>query len=277
MEAQVVTQARTLEVRRLTEVEDFKQLARVFAEIWQKDEILPVSSDVLRALAHAGNYVAGVDGEEGVCAGLMGFFALDGRRRLHLHSHILGVLPSVQRHGAGFALKQDQRAWALERGIDEISWTFDPLVRRNGFFNVGKLGADIEEYLPDFYGSMGDSINGAAASDRALAVWHLADERAVRGSAGSLPEPDIDELRHQGAVVALAESPDGTPQTASTDAAVLLVQAPADIVELRRTRPAVADAWTHALRTTMGAALAGSHRAAGMTRSGWYVLDSRSR
>ena len=45
----------------------------------------------------------------------------------------------------------------------------------------------------------------------------------------------------------------------------------------QRERPAVADAWTHALRTTLGTALAGSHRATGMTRSGWFVLEERSR
>jgi len=33
-----------------------------------------------------------------------------------------------------------------------IAWTYDPLIRRNAYFNLVKLGARPVEYLRNFYG-----------------------------------------------------------------------------------------------------------------------------
>src|SRR3712207_7442617 len=65
-----------------------------------------------------------------------------------------------------FRSKLHQRAWAIARGVHEVAWTFDPLVARNAWFNLTKLGARATEYLPNFYGPMDDGINGADESDR---------------------------------------------------------------------------------------------------------------
>ena len=97
-----------------------------------------------------------------------GFFT--ARPDLALHSHITGVAPHGQGRGIGFALKVHQRAWALARGVPAIVWTFDPLVARNAWFNLAKLGATPTAYLEDFYGPMTDAINAGMASDRAV-TW----------------------------------------------------------------------------------------------------------
>ncbi len=52
-------------------------------------------------------------------------------------------------------------------------WTFDPLVRRNAWFNIAVLGAEVAEYLPSFYGSMTDAINAGDESDRLLVAWDV--------------------------------------------------------------------------------------------------------
>src|SRR5579864_2884384 len=171
-----------LELRPLSELDEIRDLESVFTRIWSKDGPPPVTADLMRALATSGNYVVGAFLEGRLVAGLVGFIGRLPGRGLHLHSHILGVLPEMQLRGAGFALKQHQRSWALANDIDEVIWTFDPLVRRNGFFNVCKLGADVLEYHVDFYGAMGDVINGGGASDRAVAVWRLGSERSVRAA-----------------------------------------------------------------------------------------------
>jgi len=262
------------ELRELHDLSEFKQLEEVFAAIWRRDGPPPVTAELMRVLAYSGNYVAGAVVSGRIAAGLLGFLARFPGHPLHLHSHILGVLPELQLRGTGFVLKQHQRRWALGQGINEMTWTFDPLVRRNGYFNIGKLGAEISAYHVDFYGSMGDSINGSAASDRALAVWRLDSPRANRAATGSLPEPELEELVESGATVALRELPDGTPATQLNTGMVALCQVPADIVALRQERPALAEAWRVALRETFGQALRRGYRAVGMTRSGWYVLVS---
>lgn len=263
-----------VEVRELGTLEQLQDLEHVFSDIWRRDEAPPLSAEVMRALVHSGNYVAGGYLEGRLVAGLVGFLGRLPEQGLHLHSHILGVLPEQQLRGTGFALKQHQRSWALERGIREITWTFDPLVRRNGFFNVCKLGADVLEYHVDFYGRMGDGINGDGASDRVLALWRLDSERAIRAAAGRPDEPEVEALVAGGATVAL-DSTAGEPRAGRVAGPIALCSTPADIVGLRRDQPELADAWRSALRSTFGAALSGGYETTGMTRSGWYVLSRR--
>ena len=40
-------------------------------------------------------------------------------------------------------MKLHQRAWAAASGLTWITWTFDPLVRRNAWFNIEVLGAHV--------------------------------------------------------------------------------------------------------------------------------------
>ncbi len=58
-----------------------------------------------------------------------------------MHSHMLAALPGPAARGVGYALKLAQRAQALDQGIHLVRWTFDPLVARNAWLNLGKLGA----------------------------------------------------------------------------------------------------------------------------------------
>src|SRR5207237_5804729 len=115
---------------------------------------------------------------------------------LHMHSHILGVVPQNERHGLGFDLKQHQRQWCLARGVKVIEWTTDPLVRRNAYFNLTKLGAEAPEYFVNFYGQMRDGINAGEESDRLLIRWHLDSDRAAAAAAGDSREPAAEMLRN---------------------------------------------------------------------------------
>jgi predicted GNAT superfamily acetyltransferase len=70
---------------------------------------------------------------------VLGFVGLEDG--LHLHSTSSACCPATDRVGIGYALKLAQRAACLDQGIDEVRWTFDPLVARNGRFNLVRLGA----------------------------------------------------------------------------------------------------------------------------------------
>jgi predicted GNAT superfamily acetyltransferase len=266
---------------RVGEVSDLKGLtdvARLFDDVWSNSEDSPmISPSTLKAFAHAENYVSAAYRDGTLVGALVGFL---GRYRgdLQLHSHILGVSREVQGRNIGFALKLHQRAWALERGIGTITWTFDPLVRRNGYFNLAKLGATITEYYEDFYGDMNDAINAGDESDRVLVEWNLGGASVVRASRTHGIEPDVDALRAEGAAVALSAGDDGTPLVAHrAGAGTLLFQVPSDIVQVRGSDPAAAREWRRASRATLGRALNDGYVARGMTRSGWYVLiDGRS-
>jgi predicted GNAT superfamily acetyltransferase len=257
----------------LSDIEDLRKLADLFAEVWGRPGEPAVNSDVLKALAHSGNYVCGAYVGTRLVGGLVGWFGGVPPHELHLHSHILGVVPGSEAHGLGFELKQHQRRWCLEREVKVIEWTTDPLVRRNAYFNLTKLGAEAHRYLVNVYGEMTDGINAGEESDRLLISWRLDSFAAEAAAAGRGPEPRLDELRHEGATELLVVGSAGEPVTRSASSRVLLCQVPDDIVSLRRTDPSLARAWRLALRKVFTEAIDSGYEMSGATRSGWYVFE----
>jgi len=163
-----------------------------------------VNTDVLRALSHSGNYVAGARVGGRIVGGLMGWLGMSTAHELHMHSHILGVVVNSQASGIGFDLKQDQRRWCVERSVTTVEWTTDPLVRRNAYFNLTKLGARASSYLVNFYGAMRDGLNAGEESDRLLITWELGSPRAKGAAEGHAAEPDISRLVREGAAKMLS-------------------------------------------------------------------------
>ena len=264
------------EIRELVELHELRELAELFADVWGRPGEPPIGADILRALAHSGAYVSGAYVDGRLVGGLLGWLGGVPPHEVHVHSHILGVLSGSERHGLGFELKQHQRRWCLARRITVMEWTTDPLVRRNAYFNLSKLGARAPRYLVNFYGEMTDGINAGEESDRLLIRWRLDSPEAEAAAAGRTPELDLDELRAGGAAVVLSAGPSGEPVPTPARAEVLLCQVPEDIVALRKTGGAAARAWRLELRAALGDSMAEGYEITGATRSGWYVLQSAS-
>jgi predicted GNAT superfamily acetyltransferase len=117
----------------------------------------------------------------------LGFLGWTGG--LHLHSHMNAVDPAARGRGIGVALKLRQRAVCLAHGVTEMRWTYDPLIRRNAYLNLVRLGAEVVAFHPDFYGRLDDAITGADHSDRFEVRWRLDSPRTARAIArGPVPE-----------------------------------------------------------------------------------------
>ncbi|MFG2227764.1 GNAT family N-acetyltransferase [Streptomyces sp. NPDC048644] len=263
-----------VEVQDLAEVSDLTRVSRLFASIWQPGPGgRPVTTELLRAMAAAGNYVAGAydkDGGEllGACLGFFGSPA-----KASLHSHIAGVTQQGIGRGIGFALKLHQRAWALRQGVTQVTWTFDPLVRRNAYFNLAKLAAVPARYLTDFYGPMRDGINGVGDTDRLMVRWELSGPAATAAALGEPAQADAAALRERGASAALSVAPDGGPLGGPAGGPVVLVAVPPDIEALRRTDPEAGQAWRVALRGVLSGLMAEEAEVVGFDRAGWYVVS----
>jgi predicted GNAT superfamily acetyltransferase len=230
-----------------------------------------VVPELLVALAHAGSQVtvARASGTVvGATAALLGLH----EGEVVLHSHVTAVLPEAAGAGVGRALKLHQRAWALERGITTVRWTFDPLVRRNAVFNLVGLGARAVAYVEDLYGPMPDRRNAGLPTDRLVAHWDLTERRVQLAVEGRGVEPDVSAVRGTGAVVALDVGDAGVPVLTETDAPRRLVRIPADIEAVRASDPDLALAWGAAVREALGRPLQQGARVSGATRDGWYVL-----
>lgn len=253
---------RTLEVG--TEADAALDLAE---RVWGER---PIAPGMLRALELAGLYLSGAfDGDDlvGMCAGLVGMHG----DRPHLHSHLAAVVPSLRGRGVGRALKRHQRTWCLDRGIAEVTWTFDPLVRENARFNLHHLGAVGDRYLTDLYGALDDDINRGQPTDRLLVRWRLDSERSVACLDGPVPAPAAADLRAAGAVDAVVTS-GAVPAAVDTDAPLRLVATPEDVVGIRRREPDVAAGWRQAVRHALTAALDAGLTIAAVADDGSYVL-----
>ena len=280
-------------VREVSSVADLAAVRQVFDTVWSADPANPAATvELLRAYAHTGQYVvlAHDAGSGEVLAASVAFLGTPIGRALH--SNITGVLPAGLGRSLGFAIKLHQRAWALARGLDLVTWTFDPLIRRNAWFNLAKLGARPVEYLDEFYGPMDDAINAGDASDRLYVYWPLDDPAVARAAAGEPQVVDVDALRRNGShvLLSLGESGDalvlgdvtvldGVPAVGDVQGVgngsgrTALVQVPPDVEALRGRDPALASAWRAGLRQTLGGALRAGWQVSGFGRDGWYVLD----
>lgn len=260
-----------VQVREIAELHDLEAVYRLYDRIWRPDpKNPPVTTELLRALTKAGNYVSGAfDGAEllGACVGF--FSAPPGTA---MHSHVAGVSSMALGRSIGFALKLHQRAWALQRGVSTIAWTFDPLVSRNAYFNLVKLGAAAIEYLPNFYGDMNDGINGVGETDRLLVQWELTAAEVVAASTGKINPADAETELKRGAVIALARSDDSKPVAGKLAGDTALVAVPHDVEALRRADPGCAQQWRIAVREVLSTAMAAGGHVAGFDKSGWYVV-----
>lgn len=245
-------------VRTLSSLDELEQARAVFDETWPivgGGSNLP--SNLFRALVHAGAYAcaATIDGQ--VAGATVAFLArehgADGRARVTLHSHMAAVRDGYRNRSVGTAMKCHQRLWALEHDIGVISWTFDPLVRRNARVNMLKLGADVRGYEVNFYGRMDDDYDFDDESDRVFAWWEVDSERANEAARRRLqPLTDAD----------LAQRPEA-----------VVVEIPADIVALREADPDAGRAWRFRVREQMLSALADGYRVTNLTAAGDYVME----
>ncbi len=257
----------------LREAARHHEAAELLRRVWRADSADAVmNAAMMTAMAYAGNYVVGAYRGDDLIGAAVAFLGLG-----HLHSHLTGVDGAGRGGGAGvgYALKQHQRGWALARGIEKVCWTYDPLVGRNAYFNISKLGASVTEYLPDFYGALDDGINAGDASDRLYVTWDLASPAVVKAANGNGAATQMATLRAAGATVLIDRDEDGRPVAgplAAEAGGPLLVAVPRDIEGLRGGDPALAKICRYAVREALVDALAAGYRITGVSRDGYYAL-----
>jgi len=175
-----------ISIRPLKSIFDQEYARNIFDITWNMKSGTEITPNLLQAMVHSGAYLSGAFINE-KCVGAA--FAFPATTKvLHLHSHMTAVLDKYRDQGIGYSLKIDQWQWAKKNNYKEITWTFDPLVARNAKLNLIKLGVNISEYYPNFYGDMPDSLNAGDESDRIMASWKVSGEKPVAKNVITSPE-----------------------------------------------------------------------------------------
>jgi predicted GNAT superfamily acetyltransferase len=230
-----------LQIIEVDSIKEAESMAAFFRSVWTDgDDVVPF--DLILAAVHVGGYAAIAKQDQVVVGASFGFLGEFAAHKI-LHSHVTAaILP-----GAGYELKQHQFAWAQEQELGGITWTFDPLVRRNCVFNFEKLGAIAVEYLPNFYGTMTDTINAGDDSDRLFTYWPVQENVFVESAKTS--------------AVAL-QNFEGKPIAKPfDDTKSFWVELPEDVESLRKTDIDLARAWRKSVRDVIEPALA----------AGWFI------
>ena len=234
------------EIEIVNQPEKAHELAQVLSAVWGGAE--PIPPDVIIAIMYSGGYASLaskiIDGKKQFVGGSL---AIVGNNQRKLHSHVTGVIDAATNSGVGRALKDHQWLWAKENNFSSISWTFDPLVRRNAHFNLTVLGAKVVKYCRNYYGEINDIINAGDQTDR-LVVERQVEGLSVAPSASSCVAKEND----------------------------FIIQTPQDIIALRKTDRDAATRLRLEQRTRFESAFANSFSVRGLTQDGSFVFTAHS-
>ena len=228
-------------LRELTTEPDLNLARNLFDAIWIGNLGTEITPNLLQAMVHSGSYLSGAFIENKIVGAAFAFPATNNG--LHLHSHMTAVLDEYRDQGVGYELKIDQWNWAKKNKYSHLSWTFDPLVRRNAKLNIVKLGVDISAYYPNFYGAMPDALNAGDESDRLMVSWST----------------DIDEPKARELIT--HPKPDD-----------ILIKIPEDIVAIRSKDQSESMNWRRQVRDQFLAAFGKNGKVIGFSANNEYVV-----
>ena len=231
----------SIQVRELDNLQDQDFGRNIFDITWSMDAGTEITPNLLQAMVHSGSYLSGAFIDNKIIGAAFAFPATNGG--LHLHSHMTAVLPEYRDKGVGYALKIDQWNWAKKQNYSYLSWTFDPLVRRNAKLNIAKLGVDISAYHPNFYGDMPDALNAGDESDRLMVSWRT----------------DIDAPKARELIT--------KPETGD-----ILIEIPEDIVAIRSKNQSESMKWRRQVREQFLAAFEKNGKVVGFSANNEYVV-----
>jgi predicted GNAT superfamily acetyltransferase len=195
-------------IRECVEIDELDKCVRLQREVFGLPdlEISPRRHLIVSRQAGGWTLAAFAGGPNGSLVGFVHHLvALRANDEIIGYSHMMAVHPAYQNQGLGARLKLAQRERALAEGRQFIKWTWDPMQARNAHFNLNRLGAVVQTYAENFYGTdyvTEPELRTAEArgidSDRLLATWQLSSKRVielVRSARASAPPGAIGSIQ----------------------------------------------------------------------------------
>lgn len=252
------------DIRVLESLEDMETIEDVQRRAWGEADVDIVPAHLLVAAAHNGGLVAGAFHKDELIGFVLGFLGTydhpEGWRLKHW-SHMLGVNPEYQNMGIGFKLKRAQWQLVRNQGIDLITWTYDPLISKNAYFNLTKLGGVCNTYYRNVYGALIPNLEIEYPSDRfRIDLWVNTKRVEQRMSLQPRKKLDMAHFHAAGTEVInptdLTDSGFAAPTTDSLFLSdkhkkypnILMVEIPSDIDSLFKNDPQLGFEWRNHTR-----------------------------
>lgn len=164
-------------IRTLHSVDEMSAAVDLQRVYWGNNMEDLVPEHMLLSIARYGGHIhAAYDGGKmvGLLIGFLGADihpdnAVDAPSQLYVMSKRMVVLPEYRGQRIGEYLKQAQRQFAMRHNIQLVLWTFDPLLSRNAYLNLHKLGAVGQKYEKDYFGT--SAGNPVLSADRLQVNW----------------------------------------------------------------------------------------------------------
>jgi predicted GNAT superfamily acetyltransferase len=157
-----------------------------------------------------------------------------------IESQTLGVLPEYRGARLGFLLKQRQAELALQRGIQIINWTVDPLQWPNALLNFGRLRAIAFDFMPDYYPAFRNALNRLPASRFGL-TWLVGAPRVQQALVTPSSTVKLIDLNDHPMIIQVNQ--DWSTINYQADAAQIAIEIPANWTALQRDDFAAAEQW----------------------------------
>jgi predicted GNAT superfamily acetyltransferase len=245
-------------IRLLESPEDMAEAEKLQSIVWPGSETDVVPTHLLITAIHNGGLVLGAFVQNELVGFIFGFPGLDmlpdGPHPKHC-SHMMGVHPDWRDSGLGFALKRAQWQMVRHQGLDHITWTYDPLLSRNAYLNIAKLGAVCNTYRISEYGDMHDGLNAGLPTDRLQVDWWINTRRVElrlgKRSRGTLKLDQFAKADLQ-PLYTLRTGTDGLPRPpehfSPLNHSLLLAEIPSDFLALKAADFALARDWRFFIR-----------------------------
>jgi len=249
-----------MQIRKIESLAEMREVERLQREVWGVEDLEVYPALALKPQTEVGAILMGAFDEGRMVGFVFGFPGiLDGETIIH--SDMLGIAEEYRSHNLGYLLKLAQRDAAIARGIERITWTYDPLQSRNAHFNFSKLGVISDRYYIDYYGVTSSFLH-RFGTDRLWVTWLLRSER-VRSRIERMIKPgapgDLDQMPH---LVRVGESHE--PISADEfDGRRVVIEIPTEI-------SANQERWREATRKAFTSAIGN-----GYVVEGFYVNEAR--
>jgi predicted GNAT superfamily acetyltransferase len=246
MPAPAITNHSSIKIREINQISEMRAVEDLQKEVWSVNDREIFPSLALVPMIEVGGVLLGAFDREEMVGFVFGFPGIEAGRPT-LHSDMLAVRPEYRSQGLGYKLKLEQRKRALAKGIDTITWTFDPLQSRNAYLNFAKLGVTADRYKINYYGETSSYLH-RTGTDRLWVTWVLTNERVKqRLQEGSAAKPSSAGFPGAPVLVKVGEKDDPISDDTLLESDAM-IEVPGDVNKLLTENIELAIGWREATR-----------------------------